>query len=95
MSVGWRSQGGLRNEESFQCISKGACIGKGPRRVERDQALRMLDMADCTHSHVIMVLGDAQLEFGWFSDHWRFARLQGGTQANVYLSSQVFILNLS
>lgn len=52
-------------------------------------------MADGTHSHVIMVLGDAELEFGSFLDHWRFARLQGGTQANVYFSSQVFIPNLS
>lgn len=52
-------------------------------------------MADCTHSRVIMVLGDAQLEFGSFSDHRRFTRLQGGTQANVYFSSQVFIPNLS
>lgn len=57
MSVGWRSPGGLRNEDSFQCISKRGCIRKGPRRVECHQALRMLDMADCTHSHVIMVLG--------------------------------------
>ena len=95
MSVGWRSPGGLRNEESFQCISKGGCIRKGPRRVEGNHACRMLDMADCTHSRVIMVLGDAQLEFGSFSDHRRFTRLQGGTQANVYFSSQVFIPNLS